>query len=481
MPPKNISRRTSLHWGAAALVSTAVSKRSMAGPRPLVSNEVLILGAGMSGLHAARLLQAEGVAVHVIEGSGRVGGRVWTARDLPGRPELGAAQIGASYGRVRANASELGIELVDPPKGAMNETQIPPIAVSIGGALPTGDWAHSSLNKLAPSEKALSPLQLFSHFLLKDDPLKDPSDWQEPRFAPLDQLSLRQYLQQRGASEEALRLTDIANPAYTLDDASALDILRKNHFYFWSGSHGGYSIAKDGTSALTDAMAASLKRPVELNRIVNNIAVETDHVTVGFGDGSQIRARVCLTTIPLSVMKNIRITGPVPSAQRSAWQRQRYSQTVGIFLKLKSAFWEKDGLPATMWTDGPFEIFFHQPSRVDPIGTMYASTNGAAVEKLNRLTPDALRKAVVDELVRLRPAAAGQVEAGYIHNWSTYPFSKGHIAYFAPCDLTRYGSIVGQAVGRLHFAGEHLSRIQAGIEGACESAESAVFNILEKL
>jgi len=87
----------------------------------------------------------------------------------------------------------------------------------------------------------------------------------------------------------------------------------------------------------------------------------------------------------------------------------------------------------------------------------------------------------VAELVRLRPAAAGLVSPGRIMNWSTYPFSKGHVAYYQPGDIERYIDIIGQPVGAMYFAGEYNCRINAGIEGACEAAENAVIAILEKL
>jgi monoamine oxidase len=87
----------------------------------------------------------------------------------------------------------------------------------------------------------------------------------------------------------------------------------------------------------------------------------------------------------------------------------------------------------------------------------------------------------VAELVRLRPAAKGLVKAGAIMNWSTYPFSKGHVAYFQPGDVARYAGIMGQNVGAMYFAGEHNCRVNAGIEGACEAAENAVIPILEAI
>jgi monoamine oxidase len=110
-----------------------------------------------------------------------------------------------------------------------------------------------------------------------------------------------------------------------------------------------------------------------------------------------------------------------------------------------------------------------------------AYINGKGVEPLNAMSPKDLGAAAVAELVRLRPAAAGVVSPGHIMNWSTYPFTKGHIAYFQPGDIERYGEFVGKPVGARYFAGEHNCRVNAGIEGACEAAENAAIAVLEKL
>jgi monoamine oxidase len=236
---------------------------------------------------------------------------------------------------------------------------------------------------------------------------------------------------------------------------------------------------RDGTSALTDAMAASLRRPVMLHKIVNRIEARSDSVTVSCRDGSSYRARSCIATMPLSVMRDIEIAGAVPALQREAWQQQRYSQTLQVFFRFRTPFWEHDGLPASMWTDGPVKFLAHLPSRTESSGVLVAYCNGRALDELDDLSPAAIGQRFIGEIVRLRPAAAGQLSVDYVHDWSRYPFSKGHIAYFAPGNIARHAAIVGQPVGALHFAGEHNCRVHAGVEGACEAAENAAIAVLE--
>ncbi|HJQ56042.1 MAG TPA: FAD-dependent oxidoreductase, partial [Vineibacter sp.] len=75
---------------------------------------VLVIGAGMAGLVAARLLADSGCAVTVLEARSRIGGRVWTDDSLGVPIDLGGSWIhGADDNPLTDWCAALGVELVE--------------------------------------------------------------------------------------------------------------------------------------------------------------------------------------------------------------------------------------------------------------------------------------------------------------------------------------------------------------------------------
>jgi monoamine oxidase len=481
MIERGFTRRAALAWGAAALAGPAGAVVTK-----LASVDVLILGAGIAGLHAARMLQGAGFNVTVLEASSRIGGRCWTAHEVTGHPELGAAEIGAGYGRVRANAAELGVTLVEPPAGGPSMLSGIPAAISVyGQPVVNRPWAASPLNRLAPDEQAMLPLQLAGRYLGANSPLVDLADWLKPEFAYLDNMSLRTYFKEQGASDEALRLLNVNVTARNLDASNALDAIRKLNFYKWEAKAGRTSKVRGGTSRLTDAMAASLQRPVQMLRVARRIEAGPEGVVVHCQDGSMHRARACISTIPLSVFKALRVEGvggvQVPANQREAWKAISYGQLLQVFMEAKTPFWERDGMAPELWSDGPIERVLRLATPDTLNYQFVAFINGEATDAYRDLSKAEIGDFVVRHLARIRPSTAGNMRVIHVHNWMGQPFARGHAATFSPGDIGRYEALLAKPVGALYFAGEHCAKLHAGLEAACESAEAAALRVMDDL
>jgi monoamine oxidase len=468
-----ITRRNSILLASAATLAAARPARARTRP------DVLVLGAGLAGLYAALTLEEAGMKVQVLEGSGRVGGRCMTAYDLPGHPELGAAQIGQMYARVRAMAGKYNVKLATPLAGTPSETHQLPMSISLDGRpIIRQPWAESPQNPVQGKDRALLPNLIYPTYVERAMPLKSIYDWYDPKFAKYDRMSLHRLMAAQGASPAAIALADYDVYADNTAGWSSLDALRKNFYYGWEAQHGMFSTAVDGTSAIPNAMAAHLATPVLFNKFAHTITQDKSGVTVACEDGSTYQASFLLCTIPFSVLRGIRLETPLPPAQRRAIDELDYSKIVSIWVRPSSAYWEQDGLPIMLWSNGPQERMFAVPSRVQELPNLSFYLRGEHAMRVSAMTPGAAFAYVSENLAAIRPSTQGRLELLRVQSWPDYKYNRGGYAYFKPGQINDFGQIMAQPAGRIHFAGEHTAKLTAGMEGACESGERAAIEIL---
>ena len=459
-------RRTFLKAAAAAGIAAA------APPTRAVSQrvDVVVLGAGLAGLAAAGRLDDAGLDTLVIEARQRPGGRVHTAFDLPDRPEFGAVEVGNSYTRVLDLGRRHGLRVAPADRRWFRATALHVNGRTVDG----GDWAASPANLLADGEKAIPPQRIEHHYLAKANPLETVEGWDGASQRPHDR-SIGDVLRGLGASPEALRLADVAGSHNGIDAASALPAWRQALAIRQETGTGRFV---DGAGALPRAMAAALGGRVRYGSAVVALRAARRGVEVALADGTHMRARHCICTLPVPALRALRLDLPVAAAQRRAIEGVRYTR-VSIALFDAEPFWEDDGLPPYMWTDTPLERLF---PRIAADGSacigFKAFINGRATMALDRLPEREFADTALAIWKRIRPASEGRVRYVRRHKWADDPFAGGAYAVWSPGEVAAQRAALRLPAGPVRFAGVHTALDAPGMEGAVRSGERAADEII---
>jgi monoamine oxidase len=294
----DISRRAALIClGASVLAGPAYARTNF-------TSQVIVIGAGVSGLETALRLEAAGMDVQVVEASNRIGGRMNTLYDLPGQPNAGGVQIGASYSRLRARAAAVGVELFPEPT-ALRDTRI----YIADKAFTSSDWVSARENKFPEAFKRATPSSaLFAVAGGPNNPLKTFDDWRGPLGISAD-VSADAFLASKGFDAEARRLINVSLNANRLDTYSIVNVMRSLTLFSAERASGGVSsMIRGGSQRLPEAMARALKKPVMMGQAVRRISVNAQSATVTLANGTRLTAQSVVAALPFPVLRHKRTT-----------------------------------------------------------------------------------------------------------------------------------------------------------------------------
>ena len=465
--------RRELLTGAAALALAPRAARA-AAPKP---ETVIIVGAGLAGLAAAYRLREAGKRVTVLEARDVPGGRVRTARapfDDGLYGELGAARIPDTHSFVVDWVNRFGLSLV--PFGPVPASAL---LVMDGMRAHADDPSAGEMlvRDLLPEERKLTPGALATRYLagLPDDlSMRNVDAAAFARWAVYDKTTWPAWLRARGASPGAVRLMTLGTVS---DKVSALYVLRQ--MFLHRGMRQFLKIA-GGMEALPNAFAAALKSEIRYNCEVVRIARAANDVRVTFrvnGKNETIAADHAVVTLPFSILRDVTVDPPFSPEKSAAIAATAYQPVTRFLLQTKNRFWHQQGLTGAARNDTAefWDASFGQKSAKGLLSVTTRDTD--ALSRMQSVDKRLAHGIAIG--AEAFPDIKLQFQKGLTHNWFQEPWSKGAFAVFYPGQMTRWGAGLGNAEGRIHFAGEHVSAFPGWMEGALTSAERVAQEILQ--
>ncbi len=469
-----LSRRHVLA-GAALLAAPAIARSRRH------DFDLIVIGAGLSGLNAAFTAQGQGARVLVLEARSRVGGRMYTLDHLPGRPEAGANTFSDGYGAALSAAAAAGVEMEDITP--MLRRSQPAILVVNGERISREDWPLHPANPLPEAFRKFFPAEAGVMAMQSHPIVQKPDAWIDPADLTPDG-SVADWLSAQGFSAAAIALAWDTMPAYGNSAATASAL----HIGFIQGwlnrqremGSTQYAVA-GGNQRLPEGIAAKFAEPVRLNQIVRAVSQTANGVTVTTADGKSTTAKRVIVSAPLPALRQIVFDPPLPPTHAQAVASLGYQAISMVFLQARSPFWLSDGLSPSMWTSGDAGWVLAAPFGEDPaqpVNGFVVHGRGALGRKWARIGADAAMASTIAAIEALRPAAKGQLQALHYQAWADDPFAGGGWAIHAPGQPRRFAKAVAEPHGRLFFAGEHCSHDQRGLEAAASTGFMAALAAL---
>lgn len=425
----------------------------------MTTHDVVVLGAGLAGLAAARDLVRGGADVLVLEARERVGGRVEQTRLADGRlVQLGGEVIGPHHHAYRELVDELGLTIIPSfPGRPGDDTWMLADGLTIGKGIP---WFTDA--DLLSYERVEDEFRALARTV---DPV-DP--WSHPEADRLDRLSVGAWLRDRGATPAVVRARDVAMlalAAESIERTSLLSDLRKEAT---AGASGFYnydvwesSRVAEGSATVALRMAEELGHRVRLGAAVARVDVSPQRCTVTLATGERITATVVICTIPVGPLRDIRIDG-VSAERLASLDRQRHALTSKVVAAYSDSFWEEQGQNGSAY----FETGVMGGTWLQNDGILSALVPPERQGAFESTPPALMQSLLLEELSRAFGPKALSPEAVFIRRWAFDPWTRGYITSWRPGDV--------MAVGPLHATHEPPFYVAGSDQWVCGYMEGAV-------
>jgi monoamine oxidase len=440
-------------------------------PGPLADATVLVAGAGLAGLTAARDLLALGAHVTVIDARDRVGGRVWTIRDgfeEGQHAEAGGDMIDEAQNEIRDLCKDVGLKLTRILRSGFAYVRTD----ASGKPRIVSRDASSAWHRLATClGDAIRPYRLAEQ------------RWDTPIATDLARRSVAQWLDDVGADED-LRAIARTLRGFFLADPEVLSLIALvDQFAGDDGpALGNMYRIEGGTDRLPAVLASQLGDRVHLNAELVAVSHRGQNVRAAVKHGRTTSPVACdylVLALPATTLRRVPITPALPAQQHDAIARLAYGSATKTLIQFSQRFWRIPGRPKAFGSALPFGAAWDgNEEQRGRAGILTLLAGGGASAASQEIFAREGVQGFADALDWLGSKRATPIAFRQIV-WENDPLARGGYAYFDPGFDPALRAWLARPCGRLFFAGEHTSiRWQGYMNGAVESGRRAAAEIV---
>ena len=432
--------------------------------------DVVVVGAGLAGLTAARRLAVAGHEVVVLEARNRVGGRTLDHTLSDGSTvELGGQWVGPTQDAVLALLDELGLT-THPTRDT--GTHLSVLRPDRGPRRFTGDTFGLPPHALVDVGVAQRRIERMAATVPLDAP------WRARRAGLWDSQTVETWIRRHVHTRLGREFWRTAVAAVFACEASQLSLL---HFLFYCRSGGmldrllgttdgaQQDRVVGGTQRISERLAADL----DVRRSSPVRAVhQADDGAVVTADGHQLAAAHVVVAVPPALTGRIDFDPPLPGLRAQLVQNMPMGSVLKTMTVYERPWWrDRDLSGQAIVLDGPVGIVFDNSPADSDLGVLLGFAEGRHSHALRALAPRERRRAVEDTLARcFGPEARPAID--YVEkDWAEEEWSGGcYGGRTPPGALTQLGPALREPHGVVHWAGTETAEVWNGyMDGAVRS------------
>ena len=432
-----------------------------------LDRDVVIVGAGPTGLTAARELKKAGLSVAVLEARDRVGGRTWTDTVDGAMLEIGGQWVSPDQTELLALLDELGLQTYS----RYREGESVYIGADgkrtryLGETFPVSETTAAEMAKLTALLDALAA------------EIGATEPWAHPKARQLDTISFHHWLRQNSSDEEACNNIGLfiaggmlTKPAHAFSTLQAV---------LMAASAGSFTHLTDedfildrrvvgGMQQVSRLMAAELGDDVVLGSPVRTVHWEPAGAAGGNDAGyrvtavserATVHARFVIMAVPPNLYSRVSFNPPLPRRQHQMHQHQSLGLVIKVHAVYAAPFWREDGLSGTCFGAGALvQEVYDNTNHEDPRGTLVGFVSDEKADAVFELSAADRRRAILESIAGFLGPKALDPEVYYESDWGSEEWTRG--AYASSYDLGglhRYGKDQHAPVGPIYWSSSDLA------------------------